>query len=66
MPGVADFDAFAAVEGFAQRVRRQPQFGGRQQRTFDVVAQLLVALADLGPGVVGGVEGGDGSGRIAV
>jgi hypothetical protein len=50
----ADLDAAAAIQDFAQRVGRQPHLGRRQQRAFDVVAQLLVALADLLPGVLGG------------
>ena len=52
--GGADFDAVAAVEDLAQCIRREPQVGRRQQRPFDIVAQLLVALADLLPGVLGG------------
>ncbi len=56
MGAITDLDALATVECFAQRVRRQPQFGGRQQRAFDVVAQLVMAHADLRPGVFGGLE----------
>lgn len=52
----ADFDARAPVQRLAQRIRRQPQFGRRQQRPFDVVAQLFEALADLLPRVFRGLQ----------
>ncbi len=61
-------DARTQVEPFAHRFRRQVQLVGWQQRAFDVVAALFVALARLRPELVGGVADAfaeDGQGAFA-
>ena len=57
MLGIADLDAHALVEPLAQRVGRHPQLARRQQRPFDVVAQLVVTVGDLLPELVGAGRG---------
>src|SRR5690606_9676075 len=54
--GAAQFDPVALVEAFAQGVGGHPQLVWRQDRAFDVVAQLLVAVAGLLPEMIGRLQ----------
>ena len=54
---VANVDPVALVQAFTQGTRCQPKLAGGQQGALDIVAQLIVAVLDVLPRLLAGLQG---------